>query len=479
MVQPSPPVVVQGDIRTPLFNFNPETGEIKFNPTLVILPGVPDDQVKSALQIINKNPEGKRLLAAINYLYEEIDKRGFANGLVFKPPSDSLGKTAFAGKCDGGKEKLTIEIAGTDESEYPVLHETQDPKVAAIHSVSAPFWITLAHELIHLKHYLEQECQYEILISQKGIPYGEQQRKTQEELFFKACSDLSTAIKNIPYSIAINRIRIEDVLLSSDPLVQQLESQQRQQLIESLPELQELRINMTELWPNLEERRTVLGSGSGDDISEASIRHAAGMPPRYIYQNKEINFLENRATIEKALGKGDISFEGPPIEDLRPYYLKPEEGVTTLSELTPFPILIRQGVTQEQIDDRLAAQENPIKKRRTVQMHSKVKEFQKPPLSPLSSASSVITLTEQINNPILLAAIRKDLKAIPEEIRDEVNCIVGKAVGQARATGASPDLSDIQEMITKTAEEIQSKTKIIEKGVDTNPSDMDTPDISI
>ncbi|EKE01263.1 MAG: hypothetical protein ACD_21C00182G0001 [uncultured bacterium] len=201
------------------------------------------------------------------------------------------------------------------------------------------------------------------------------------------------------------------------------------------------------------------------------------MPTRYIYQNKEIKFLENTATVERALGGVGTGFVvGPPEQEPQPYCcLKSEEGIVTISELTPFSLLLKNGVTQEQIDDQLAAQENPIKKRKTTEMHSKVEEFQKLHPSPLSSASSIIALTEQISNPILLAAIRKNLKVIPREIREEVNRTAGESFAKAMATGKSLGLPEIKELITKAAEEIQSKTKVIEEGVDASPERPKSP----
>ena len=57
---------------------------------------------------------------------------------------------------------------------------------------------------------------------------------------------------------------------------------------------------MSELWPNLEERRTVVGPDV-DEIYEASIREAAGFPTRFIYQDKTIKSLERIETITKIL----------------------------------------------------------------------------------------------------------------------------------------------------------------------------------
>lgn len=70
-------------------------------------------------------------------------------------------------------------------------------------------------------------------------------------------------------------------------------------MVKLFPELfGSIKVGMISMWPDLEERRTVLGPDI-DNISEASIRIAANLPIRYIYQDKteyiieDLNILKN------------------------------------------------------------------------------------------------------------------------------------------------------------------------------------------
>ena len=132
-------------------------------------------------------------------------------------------------------------------------------ELEAISAESTSFWIRLAHELIHLKHKLEEVNN----ISGEGL-------------------------QSIPYS-ASKEIGIEDLLIGK-----------RRDIFPLVPELSEWRLNMSELWPNLEERRTVVGPDI-DGICEASMRLSARIPTRFISQDKLIKSLERMVIINLSL----------------------------------------------------------------------------------------------------------------------------------------------------------------------------------
>lgn len=196
------------------------------------------------------------------------------------------------------------------ESIYPILCKPNEEIVVVTGAnYKTPFWLTLAHELIHAKHKLEAI-----------------ENNLDELKILKS----TTQIEKIPYYIATN-IDIDSIFL--DPTYNFLYDQ--------LPELSILRINMNGLWTNLEERRTVIGPDS-DGISEASIRASVRiedkLPTRYIYQNHDTRLKEPTDIVAnclqsvppiflKSIIKADIGT--PPIPD------EPTSNLTFVNLLTP------------------------------------------------------------------------------------------------------------------------------------------------
>jgi hypothetical protein len=260
--------------------------------------GVTQVALQPFIEQINSNEIGKNLLAKINELY--IKAGAQCTRIVFKPGQ----KTSFSSRLveAGIKIELVVEIANLTESFYPCLHAGRTAVISAISAESTPSWITLAHELIHLKHKLEE-------INKIG----------------------ATGIQGIPYSLA-KTIGISDILIGDYV-----------NLSPYVPELLELRLNMSELWPNLEERRTVVGPDI-DGICEASIRESAGLPSRFIYQDKNIKHLEKIATIEN-------SFTDIPLSIVASVLTETDFCVfeDVVSSLTPIDILLSCGISEEKI----------------------------------------------------------------------------------------------------------------------------------
>ena len=264
--------------------------------------------IKSDLQPfmdqLKKNQLGLKLLKKIDELYSGAGSK--CSGIVFKRGS----KTAFFPRSVEGKIELVVEIADFDDQLYPCLHNTNEDEYKAISAESTPFWITLAHELIHLKHKLEEV---------NGISRTDVQGISH------------TDVQGIPYSLA-RTIGIEDILVG-----------EYQNLFSLFPELSEWRLNMSELWPNLEERRTVIGPDI-DGICEASIRLLAGFPTRFIYQDKSIKSLEETSTIVESLNKTSVSMTGS-VSSVDIFCIETD----IVSQLTPIKVLLSKGISEEQI----------------------------------------------------------------------------------------------------------------------------------
>jgi len=274
------------------------------------------EQIEPYIRKIENNYVGRRLLAKIDEKYRAaVDK---CSGVIFKNGY----KTAFSSRKNKGKIDLVIEIANFSDSNYPILYNTSNMNIVAVSSISTPFWITLAHELIHLKHKLEEIS----MGINSSIPVK---------------INPATLIGDIPYFTA-KTIDIDSVFLNRDYVF----------LYTQLPELSELRVNMSELWPNLEERRTVIGPDN-DGISEASVRTAANMGTRYIYQKNTINLLENKTVLKSNFKTNEIRYVpylwlmAKNMDKVDKFC---EKRKNTILELTPIDILMVDcKITEEEI----------------------------------------------------------------------------------------------------------------------------------
>ena len=242
--------------------------------------------IKPYILEIEHNEIGNNLTKKICELYEKVEKK--CGYIIFRKGD----QTSFCPhKNEHGQIELIIDIVAIDEYKYPLIQRGNLPDYLGISGMISPFMITLAHELIHLKHKLEEIA--------------------------NVCD--SGEITSIPYSIA-KIIGIENIF-----------DTKYSYLFPLLPELQEVRLNMTELWPNLEERRTVIGPDI-DDISEHTLRKSMGISSRFIYQSKDIISLEKQETISKIIND--------PI--LSTCLIKSEVSI-----LTPLDILLKLGKKEE------------------------------------------------------------------------------------------------------------------------------------
>lgn len=236
--------------------FGMQSSETFLSKSYVLFQETIKELIKPYISQIESNEVGRNLIERICTLYESVTKK--CNGIIFRQGTQTSFFPRQIYTQDGEKLELIIAIASIKEYQYPVIDDMES-EYFGISWMISPFDVTLAHELIHLKHKLEEIA---------GIS--------------------SSEIAKIPYSKA-KTIGIQDIF-----------SEEYSYLLEVLPELQEVRLNMSELWPNLEERRTVIGPDI-DNISEHTFRKSMGIPSRFIYQSNGIISLEKQETVLKII----------------------------------------------------------------------------------------------------------------------------------------------------------------------------------
>lgn len=313
--------------------------------------------------------------------------------------------TAFVPPRAGEEVKVVVNLAKTQIvgkqlfSIVPTLNEIRkiaSENVVIIYGTPSPFWLTIAHELIHLKHWLDEKAgraadtfdsafdqgmctlsysaakanspdliinrfnrntniyrllalidnlwnsfnkTEEIQAKQDLIrffaPFSENIDKisaeTVRELTEKLMTEYEKSDKTIVFLSILDRLKKRFPSLVLETVCSSLESSLREgknidqraliilelkrrlweifitsestklfegdsfslKMVKLFPELfSSIKVGMISMWPELEERRTVLGPDI-DNISEASIRRAANLPTRYIYQDKTEYIIED------------------------------------------------------------------------------------------------------------------------------------------------------------------------------------------
>jgi hypothetical protein len=197
-------------------------------------------------------------------------------------------------RCVSQNTHWCDQLFGTAECVYDRKNIEKIGPVFRIAKMYSPFYVTIVHELIHLKHFLET------LLQKGDIFYGE-----------------AVNIETYHQIIANQKMHLLPELNERDSFIKR-----------SIP------------WDNFEERRTVVGPDI-DGISELSFRIAEGLPIRYIYQGPENCFYENptvfREIVKQALSssfseadivniinnsmpKGYLSEEGIDFEKFSTYH---------------------------------------------------------------------------------------------------------------------------------------------------------------
>lgn len=311
----------------------------------------------------------------INFVFS--DK--IEDGTSFVQPNKKMHEERIEIVVNLSKARL---IGGQLFSMVPTLNEVEtlaDEQVSMIYETASPFWLTIAHELIHLKHWLDEKAGRTVLdfesalhgdiksLSYRAAKWGTIDlvlsefnkccnpfkllalvdnlnlyfkkssevdaingmikclanllEKTEEELrseflgkdkklsFLYILTELETRFPFAIDAFAELRTKVESGIIEDSVLINSKRflfahvmsadkscvgiSPYAEHLVKLFPEVfLSIRTGMNSMWPELEERRTVFGPDI-DGISEASIRMNAGLPLRYIYQDRIEYFVES------------------------------------------------------------------------------------------------------------------------------------------------------------------------------------------
>ena len=235
----------------------------------------PKEYIELQLNQINQYASGQAL---INFLGEAL--KGKKLIITFSDCQDTSGDVVNGDALLSINLNKTIIELNDKTSKFPEVFSilplvqsqfniSQDPNrplwVIQIMPDRSPFWLTIAHELIHVYHKLKDQNEYRTV-----------HNKDPEEVIAQIGSG-DIAGKDFPEFTNASRLSPQ------------------------------------KLWTNLEERNTVLNK---NDISELKLRLEAGEKIRYIYQPSNLIFLELKSTFDKIVGM-EIEF---PIKKV--YYHK-------------------------------------------------------------------------------------------------------------------------------------------------------------
>ena len=185
------------------------------------------------LKSINSNEEGKALIVFITEKLAESKcsvQIKVGSKQVFKTPKEGRPFTLF---LNFG------EIDNNGGIKAPCLGFISEDEFIPIGESIVPFHIVLGHELLHVKHYLEDKQQY----------------------------DIDSASVNNSY----------------------------------WPIYYEIGHRLGNLWHDLEEQRTVIGRRDSPETCELTLRVQDKIAPRYAYQDLKDHFYEDKSTIENIL----------------------------------------------------------------------------------------------------------------------------------------------------------------------------------
>lgn len=204
-----------------------------------------------------------------------------------------------------------------------------------------PFWIAIAHELIHMEHFLTEELNRFIMeyiyISKKLLT------ENQITEYFKNERNLEQAIQKIeslnkfkgydidifeelptPENVSIKSLLnyysfLNDHFRFHARYSNNLSKQGWESLslvIPNFPELNARNIERKSLsfFANLEERETVIGSRCSElMIRIAEEKRGNVLPIRYLYQDMDTFFLEKISVILKIINKARINLKMPAL----------------------------------------------------------------------------------------------------------------------------------------------------------------------
>lgn len=263
-------------------------------------------QVQEAMQTILDYSIGIRLFAKLEELWQ---RKADGVNLVLWPANHM--QFECGNYHNVGPRSLDVWVSGCFEA--PILTEVVTPwryqatqeglPGEGVHFVNLAQETTLDealfHELLHLKHYLEQEAMPAL---PKAPPSAQEEGQRIVYRF----------IAHMPYTVA------KDLEISD---MRRVLGVYKDQLYALFPECVERRDEV--LWESLEERRAVNGPDL-DSLTENAYRAARLRPLRYIYQH-DGPFFEYDRTLQQFMGVD----HGTPFSfsvRLRPWFFAPSEN---------------------------------------------------------------------------------------------------------------------------------------------------------
>ena len=288
----------------------------------------------SQIRKIDENPEGKILLDLVNQLFEAVN--------LFKQDVDSGTTSSLEASLLSNPLKLLITFQDDSSAFQGVrisklslnlnliankifLHDelgicTLIPapcnvitksdyqrQLVYITSCADPFYMLIAHELIHMTHFLQSYindyCK-KFLYTDEVIETSKL-KQLKEKLHghnFNLIDTLQIISQTNPENITQLEQLFQDKTRFHVEYKKGLTTSPRdftksyRKYLTIFPELHDqltCRQSFTELCDKLEERQTVIGK----DLSELTIRLAGGLPIRYIYQSSADNTYEDLSVL--------------------------------------------------------------------------------------------------------------------------------------------------------------------------------------
>ena len=266
--------------------------------------------IKGFLTNIYENRVGKSLMDKIAELYTTVKKQ--KNGLSFSF-SENAESTQFLYTPEYSKLQIYINPEHIKDGNIinlqGVSSKSYDAKRYVQNKVPANLEIVLVHELIHMKHCLE-ELALDDMLDKGDFPIYHKIKK------------IIPNIEQLNNEQLTQRVNNEQLTQLADKEKNYIIAENRKAFIEDkvkrlkysfacgtgISSLAILKLHLEEtsdnnrfsLWESLEERRTVCGPDI-DNISENSYRLSKKLPIRYIYQQEDVNFFEPEEIILKVV----------------------------------------------------------------------------------------------------------------------------------------------------------------------------------
>ena len=213
--------------------------------------------------------------------------------------------------------------------------ESDDLSLCLIKDYADPYWMLIAHELIHMEHFLTQElvkiCSVSVFT--EVLPQGlneefasESKKRVLEKLdalclAFQQNEDYSLVepiavmckckeyysietLKEMHHELCCKRRYEDNKVITPQKALEFLSSSGAiADPLPPLPELASRTERVSHVWDFLEERETVIGA----ENSELHLRLEANLPIRYIYQVRGKCFAEGFDTVLQIINAADTS----------------------------------------------------------------------------------------------------------------------------------------------------------------------------